>query len=333
MKTGVSLWIRLVRLFGVLLSMSISVSALVMLPFTLFTWLWDVLYVKLSGRIPVLSTPGPEVMPLPGALQSLSIGGGWMARPPTFPAMVETSLFLVSVICATLILTNSLLPMKARIKNASGLTPSRLPAKHFAVQVVNELRDRSGGPSPSVWIIPVDGITAFALSGPLIGHGIVLSRGVLGHLSKDMVAWIIAHEYAHIRHGDTRSSSLWIVSMRSVYLLERVRIVLMNWILSIVRFLPILKFMVVPIFCLFRGLLLIGKLARFSGRMVFLLFDRWASRKMEYAADKYAALMIGSDIGAELFEGLMGDVEPLFNGLFATHPSLSDRAKRLRAMK
>lgn len=333
MKTGVSLWVRLVRLIGVGLSVTVSVSAIVLIPFILVNALWTGLYEFFSGWIPGFSFSLPGDTSLPGGTSAMEFSGASLPYPPGLNWILERAFWAIAFLLAFLTILNSLIPMGRRIKNAGGYSASRLPKDHFANSVIESLRAKTGGPRASVWVIPVDGIQAFALSGPLFGHGIVIGRGIISTLPKDMVAWILAHEYGHIRHGDTWNSSFWILSMRSVYLFERLRIAAMNLLLKVVRVLPILRALTLPLFFLFRALVLIGRLSGRLGRLVFLIFDSWASRKMEYAADNYAAITIGPEIGARLFESMMGDLEPLFNGLFATHPALSKRAQKLRGME
>ncbi len=332
MRTGVSLGVRLVRLSGVIFSMSIAIASLVLLPFALISAVWTAIYSFFSGRVPGVTLSIPGDLKLFNGVDSFYVGGYLIPLPPSTSSVIETSLLFIGFLMAGLLVIHSVISMKKRIWNASGFRASRLPSDHFANTVVSSLRDESKGPRSAVWVIPVDGVKAFALSGPVFGHAIVISQGIISTLPKDMIAWIIAHEYGHIRHGDTRGSSFWILAMRSVYLLDRTRIFLMNILLNLVRIMPILRAFTLPVFFLFRILVLISRFSIYVGKMVFLVFDRWASRKMEFAADEYAALTIGPDIGASLFEGMTGDIEPLFNGIFATHPPLSLRAVRLREM-
>jgi Zn-dependent protease with chaperone function len=316
----------------VILAISAAVSSLVLLPFLLISLAWISVYDFFAGGVPGISFNLPGNLSLPGGAGSISIPEIALPLPPQWLSVLEMSSISIAAIIVVLVLLNSLTPMRKRIKNASGFNAQKVPRDAFPCQVVADLRNSAGGPRCSVWLIPVEGIKAFALSGPLIGHGIVISEGIINKLPKEMVAWIIAHEFGHIRHGDTRSSSFWLLSMRSVYFLERFRILLMNLLLKITKSLPVMRAFTLPVFMIFRLLVWIGRISISIGKLIFLVFDRWASRKMEYAADRYAALMIGPEEGAQLFEGLMGDIEPLFNGLFATHPPLAKRAEKLRSM-
>ena len=62
------------------------------------------------------------------------------------------------------------------------------------------------------------------------------------------------------------------------------------------------------------------------------VFFLWIMRKMEYAADGFAANIVGDDhlrSALVFIEGMIGDV-PKWQTVFSTHPSFKDRFARLR---
>ncbi|MOA32810.1 Protease HtpX [compost metagenome] len=121
--------------------------------------------------------------------------------------------------------------------------------------------------------------------------------------------------------------------MRSVHIFDYWRHVIANLALRLIHEIPLLRLLVAPTAIVIRMLSLVGRVGRRAGALVFRLFDTWASRRMEFAADRYAAEVAGPEAGIAFFEGVIGEWEPRFKGLLATHPRAADRAQRLREMR
>lgn len=329
--TGISLVTRLVRTLGVSAGLAASALTVVGLPAAAVIGAWRATYAGLGGQLPIVSDLLPHDTPrLVAESVLLSWEGAALPPPPTWGTAIELSAQLPLILAGALLLINAGIPMGARIKNATGLSPMRVGRDSPLQSVVNELRRQSRGPAARLWLTPGHGIQALALSGPLHGHAIVLSEGVVKDLPAAMIKWIIAHEYAHILHGDTRSGSLWVLGMRSVYLFERIRTAVAHLVLRLIAELPLLRILFLPCLAIVKGMNLVARLGRWVGARVFLVFDRWAGRRMEFAADRYAASMVGPGPGIDLFAALAGELEPRYGGLFATHPPLHARIARLK---
>ena len=71
------------------------------------------------------------------------------------------------------------------------------------VSIVHGLADRAGMPRPRVFLIQADQPNAFATGRSPANAAVAATTGLLGALSPDEVAGVMAHELAHIRNHDT----------------------------------------------------------------------------------------------------------------------------------
>lgn len=329
-KTKISIWVKLLRFIGVLSGLLISVIAVVSLPLIVGNAIWAGVYEYFNGYWPYFDVP-----PLFNLIKDsffFSWRGGAIASPLDWMWIARVTLYLLGPIFSYLFFVNLLVPASWRIYTACGYKPVRI-GKSDLQEFVDRLSKRYKGPRADVWLIADGGVTAFALNNPLQHQSIVISQGIVGAMPKEMVNWILAHEYAHIYHGDTRSSTFWILSMRSIYLFSRIRFFFAKILFYVLGEMPFLRLLTFPLALLFNVIMIIASVGSRLGRWVFLLFDRWASRHMEFAADEFAAINMGPRYGISLFSNLRGNMEPLFNGLFATHPTHSQRIKKLVAME
>lgn len=79
---------------------------------------------------------------------------------------------------------------------------TRDPAERRLRNVVEEMALAAALPVPGLYLLPEQGINAFAA-----GHGpedavIGVTRGAVEHFSRDELEGVIAHEFSHIRGGD-----------------------------------------------------------------------------------------------------------------------------------
>lgn len=331
---GVSLGVRLVRAIGVAFGLAVSAITVIGVPLGVLVWVWEAFYEFMGGRLPYVTHLLPKAVPDAVVFSPLfDWEGTAISAPPSWSWVVEQSLTLPFYLAVFVMILHLGIPMRKRLQNATGLQVSPVDPTSEVQYVANQLQKISKGPAARVWVMPGNGIQALALSGPLRGHAIVLSEAVAQSQNRPIVHWIIAHEYAHILHGDTRSSSLWILGMRSVHLFDRWRVGLMNLILRTVGRIPFIRVLTFPLYLLFLTINKVGRLGRWTGSTIFLLFDRWSSRRMEFAADKYAAQVVGVGQGVALFKILTSSFEPGFGGLFATHPKLSARIEKLESLQ
>jgi Zn-dependent protease with chaperone function len=69
------------------------------------------------------------------------------------------------------------------------------------------------------------------------------------------------------------------------------------------------------------------------GQLFFLVIDRWTARRIEFRADREAVAHFGVSPGVDVMKKLGGGGEPLFGGLFATHPKIAERIVKMREKK
>lgn len=187
---------------------------------------------------------------------------------------------------------------------------------------------------PVVWLVNASNPIAFATSMSFGRSAIVLSTGICNALSPEALRFVIAHELGHIHYRDTDSSSMWVAAVRSLNVFMTLRYYLLMAAHNLFRALPGFRFLLTgPIRLIHWLLALSAKVGLSIGRFSFKLTDRWVSRHMEYRADAFAADVTDPAWGVLALTQLQGDGEPLFNGLFATHPPISSRIERLNQMK
>ena len=226
---------------------------------------------------------------------------------------------------------------------------NRDPLRRRLHNVVEEISIASGVPVPEVYVLEhEDGINAFAAGYSQSDAAIAVTRGTLDKLNRSELQGVVAHEFSHILNGDMRInirmmgvifgiSVLAIISRRMIFSNRHSRVLSRN---SKGTSMVVLTGFV---------LMLIGYIGLF--------FARWMksalSRQREYLADasaiqftrepsglanalkKIAVHSQGSYLAAdseEISHMLFGDGErPMMfsSKLFATHPPLMDRVKRI----
>ncbi|MEM7699671.1 MAG: M48 family metallopeptidase [Verrucomicrobiota bacterium] len=216
------------------------------------------------------------------------------------------------------------------------------------LNVVEEMAIASGVPVPKVFVMDEeDSINAFAAGKTPSDAVVGVTRGCLTLLTRDEVQGVIAHEFSHILNGDMR------LNMR-----------LMGWLFGIL-FLVIVGEMILRVS--FRGgfrsgrkegaglgiALLVGgaglMLIGWVGNFFASLIKASISRQREYLADASAVQFTRNPDGiagalakiggfsehAEVKHPMAREASHLFFGssrrstLFATHPPLEDRIRRL----
>lgn len=204
--------------------------------------------------------------------------------------------------------------------------------------MVQELAIRAKLPMPKVYIIPEAQPNAFATGRSPKHAAVAVTRGILELVSPDELRGVLAHELAHVANRDTLTSAVAAVMAGAISMLA-------NW----------------AQWALFMGggrdeeegagsgvgslvMLLVAPIAATVIQLAI-------SRSREYAADEYAARLIGDgrplaralqrlEHGAAVFPANvepatahMFIVSPLSGGgifsLFRTHPRTEDRVARL----
>jgi Zn-dependent protease with chaperone function len=71
-----------------------------------------------------------------------------------------------------------------------------------ALNVIAEMAIASGTPIPNLYLLNEDGLNAFAAGTKPQNAAIGLTRGCISSLSRDELQGVVAHEFSHILHGD-----------------------------------------------------------------------------------------------------------------------------------
>jgi Zn-dependent protease with chaperone function len=260
------------------------------------------------------------------------------AMPVIGAAPDALAVYLDVITTTTLLLAGAggliyaLRPLGRSIRRLAG--PSVRPAGHShpLQTLARSLARQSRLPTPVVWVTASPAPVAFAISAPFGRRAIVLSKGLVEGLSAKALAFVIAHEVGHLRYRDTDSAALWLAAVRSMNIFLRVRALIIRLVIAIFGRIPLIRdLLLLPVLGVTRVLHVSSRLGLRAARFVFLLTDRWASRHMEYRADAFAAALTSPQAGVAALEALEGDAEPIFNGLFATHPPIRQRIAVMHA--
>ena len=222
------------------------------------------------------------------------------------------------------------------------------PAERRLLNVVEEMAIASGVPVPAIYVLPgEEGINAFAAGYGVHDAAVAVTRGALKHLTRDELQGVIAHEFSHILNGDMRLNIRLIGLLHGLLLLALIgRVLLRSGGRSRSRRKE--KGGAVQIAIIGLGLLVLGYIGVFFGKLI----KAAASRQREYLADaaavqftrnpdgiagalkKIGALGAGSRIVHPRAEELShlyfaSGLTSSFAGLFATHPPLVERIRRI----
>lgn len=228
------------------------------------------------------------------------------------------------------------------ILNVLGARELKEGEEPYLRHIVEGLAIASNIPVPKIWILESKGMNAFAVGLDPKNSHVVFTRGLLNNLTKEEIEGVAAHEISHIANFDTRFATVAVGLVLAISLIS-------NLALSSFRFsrngnntrvkessgilflISILFLIISPI---------IAELIRFA-----------ISREREYLADATAAKLTRNPEGlAKALEKISrqpyvetatSDTASLFiadpfakkfSHLFATHPPIELRIKRLRNM-
>jgi heat shock protein HtpX len=204
---------------------------------------------------------------------------------------------------------------------ARELLPAEAPALHSSIET---LAARAGILRPKLWLLPDGHPRALSAGRGPAGSAIAVSTGLLAALTPAELEGVLAHEVAHIRHRDVLVQTTAVVMAALIVESSRIG----GW--------------------LERALLF------FLGPIAAAFVHGLLSPKREFVADKTAAALCGSPHGladalvrleqaVELVDfSASPATEPLYTinpfaedglgGLFATHPPVAERIRRLREL-
>lgn len=219
------------------------------------------------------------------------------------------------------------------------------PAEKQLSNIVEEIAIASGMAVPAVYVLDDEpSINAFAAGWSPDNAAIGVTRGTLQHLNRRELQGVIAHEFAHIRNGDTRVKTRiigWVYGIAIITVLGRILLQSLWW---APRRRDREDNSAMVMLAAAVGLIVIGSVGTLFARMI----QAAVSRQREYLADASAVQYTRdpSGIGEALMKigGLAGEnkiraahateashlfFSPAFGGGFASHPPLDDRITRL----
>lgn len=260
----------------------------------------------------------------------------WVVFPDLWWAMSVTVIGGVGLTAASAV-GLAVTPVRWRVRSILGLkvyTRSELAkVNHKDLhERFKEIADGLGLIKPlSLRVAPVRGSVAFVVDA--VGRAeVVLGIEMVSALNSRELDWVLAHELAHVRHRDLRWRSLWLASVRG---LDRSRAVQRRLVVAKVW---LMQRMGAP-GAVITPMIAMWRLAWWSMRIgvrlilgIFLLGDRWMSRRMEFEADAAAAHATSPVAGVGVLRRLGGDGEPEFAGVLATHPDPVARVQKLKKL-
>ncbi len=214
------------------------------------------------------------------------------------------------------------------------------------LNIVEEMAIASGMPIPPVFILDEVSINAFAAGKTPQDAVIGVSRGAVESLTRDELQGVMAHEFSHIFHGDMRINMRAIAAIFGLMAIGYVGYFILRSTMHGPRTRKSDGKSTAAIALFGLGLIVIGCVGTFFGR----LMQAAISRQREFLADASAVQYtrnpagIGGalrKIGAQA-SGIMQHAEAsqfnhmLFsqgiNTLFASHPPIAERIKRIEAI-
>ena len=219
---------------------------------------------------------------------------------------------------------------------------TRDPSLRRLRNVVEEVSIASGVPVPKLFVLEQEaGINAFAAGYGPADAAVAVTRGALDRLNRDELQGVIAHEFSHVLNGDMRLNIRLIGLLFGILMLSLIgqRVLLYGRFGRSRDTTPILLAAGVAI--------VVGSIGVFFGRMI----KAGVSRQREYLADasavqftrqprglagalkKIGGLHEGSRLqdkaDAEEVSHMLFGAGASLDGMFATHPPLVERIRRL----
>ncbi|MBC53947.1 MAG: hypothetical protein CMQ34_08960 [Gammaproteobacteria bacterium] len=282
-------------------------------------------------------------------LTSTSAGGAPVFTDVEPAVFVSISLAVLAVVgFGSLYKTLSLRSGGAQVAESLGarllLPGSGNIHEQRALNIVEEMAIASATPVPPVYLLDEDAINAFAAGFSPSDAVIGVTRGAIVKLSREELQGVIAHEFSHILHGDMR------LNIRLIGLLHGILVLgLMGYYLMRTAGVSRRSKNGNGVIFLGLGLVVIGAAGTFFGNLI----KAAVSRQREFLADASAVQytrnadgiagalkQIGRDQrgsrldnpGArEISHALFSQgVKTSFATLFATHPPLTQRIRRLQ---
>jgi heat shock protein HtpX len=204
------------------------------------------------------------------------------------------------------------------------------------VRLVRQLAEQAELPMPKVYVMDNDQPNAFATGRNPENAAVAVTQGLLGRLSQEETAGVLAHELAHIKNRDTLTMTVTATLAGAISMLANFGLFFGGSRNNPLGFV---------------GVLLVAILAPMAAMLVQMAI----SRAREYEADRIGAEICGRPLWlATALEKIAGAAKAIDNqpaernpatahlfivnplhahkvdGLFTTHPSTAERVARLR---
>ncbi len=277
----------------------------------------------------------------------------WSALP--WKAMTISSLVMLLVIAVVILLKKAELNKGGRVV-AEALGGARVdpqnanPQQKVLLNVVAEMAIAAGVQVPPVYLLPENSINAFAAGYSPSDAVIGITQGCLDLLSRDELQGVIAHEFSHILNGDMRMNIRLIALLHGILFIGHAGYYLLR---SSGRTGAVFsagrssKNNGGGLIGLALGLMVLGYLGSFFGNLI----KAAVSRQREFLADASAVQFTrnpqgiagalkaigGASQGSRVRNPNADEMSHLFFGeaisrwtsLFATHPPLAERIKKI----
>lgn len=305
---------------------------------------------KQTGRLVLLFALA--VAAIVAAISLATVAGVEMASDEPVDPGARTGIAVFVAIATLLVIVFSSLYKAGRLRAGGGVvarelggtlvgTESTNPAHRRLRNVVEEIAIASGVPVPEIWVLDKEpGINAFAAGYTPADAAIAVTRGALEHLTRDELQGVVAHEFSHVLNGDMRLN----IRLMGVLFGILVLAIAGREVIRHARGGGGRKGGAIVMIAL--AIMLVGYAGLFFGRLI----KAGVSRQREFLADasavqftrqsaglggalkKIGALPQGSKFEAadpeQASHMLFGDGVG-YSSLFATHPPLHERIRRI----
>ena len=279
---------------------------------------------------------------------SLTVSRGNVFDPSMFALSVGSVLAVVGV--GTAVKFAQMSHGGAAVAQAMGGTQvdpaSRDPDERRVLNVVEEMAIASGVPVPPIYLMEDQTINAFAAGNSEQDSVIGVTRGCIHALSRDELQGVMAHEFSHIFHRDTRLNMRLVAWLGGIFAVSMVgRILIRSQMYS--RPSRDKNNSAAVGLGIGVALFIIGIVGYFFGRII----QSAVSRQREFLADASAVQYtrnpdgiagalekIARGAGSQLSAPAAAEFSHFFfaNGiasLFSTHPPIEERIARIRGAK
>ncbi|EGM77993.1 Zn-dependent protease with chaperone function [Rheinheimera sp. A13L] len=278
----------------------------------------------------------------------------WLEQLP-WKMMGWVSLFVFVIIAAVISIKQAELSQGGQV--VAKALGGRLVEHHLAddkqqrlLNIVEEMAIAAGVPVPPVYLTPESSINAFAAGYSPADAVIGVTQGCLNLLDRDQLQGVIAHEFSHILNGDMKLNIRLIALLHGIECISHAGYFLLR---SGGRRQAVIASSAKSkdngggILGLALGLMILGYLGTFFGSLI----KAAVSRQREFLADASAVQFTrnpagiagalkaigGASYGSRIKHPNADEMSHLFFGeaisrwtsLFATHPPLPQRIKRL----